>query len=108
MSTTLVEVAPDEPGIEFMDLGPVIESVEIRITGEDGVTPLPESVIGRLQIRGLVVTPGYVNRPAANLEAFVADGWFESGDLGFLRNGRLHLTWKTPGNYKHPRCKLIL
>jgi len=75
-----------------MDLGPVIESVEIRITGEDGVTPLPENVIGRLQIRGLVVTPGYVNRPAANLEAFVADGWFDSGDLGFLRNGRLHLT----------------
>jgi len=92
LSTMLVEVGADEPGVEFMDLGKVIDSVEIRITAADGVTPLPENVIGRLQIRGSVVTPGYVNRPAANHEAFVAEGWFDSGDLGFLRNGRLHLT----------------
>ena len=87
-----------------------IESVEIRITGEDGVTPLPENAIGRLQIRGLVVTPGYVNcQPACSESRGLCRRW-----LVWVRRPRIFakwqttLDWKTPGNYKHPRCKLIL
>jgi len=35
---------------------------------------------------------GYYNHPEANAESFVGDGWFDSGDLGFLHGGRLFLT----------------
>jgi nonribosomal peptide synthetase DhbF len=75
----------------FVDLGPPVRGVQIRIT--DGQNrPVREGVIGRFQIKGGVVTPGYLNNPQANQEAFVGDGWFNSGDLGFILNGRLTLT----------------
>jgi len=35
--------------------------------------------------RGPSVTPGYINNEDANKNAFTADGWFRTGDLGFLR-----------------------
>jgi acyl-CoA synthetase (AMP-forming)/AMP-acid ligase II len=84
-----------EPGsreaIGFIDLGPVMPGVEIRITDSDNQV-LPEGVIGRFQIRGAVTTPGYLENAEANREAFVGDGWFNSGDLGFIKHGRLTLT----------------
>lgn len=75
----------------FVDLGPLMPGVEIRITDENNQL-VKEGVIGRMQIRGPVVTPGYLDNPAANAEAFVGDGWFNSGDLGFIWNRRLVLT----------------
>ncbi|MCC6557952.1 MAG: amino acid adenylation domain-containing protein, partial [Polyangiaceae bacterium] len=77
--------------IPFVDLGPPVPGVEIRIAGADDRV-VPEGVIGRLQIRGAVVTPGYLRNEPANREAFVGDGWFNSGDLGFIKGGRLTLT----------------
>jgi acyl-CoA synthetase (AMP-forming)/AMP-acid ligase II len=77
--------------IAFIDLGPVMPGVDIRIVDTDNQL-LPEGVIGRFQIRGAVTTPGYLENDQANREAFVGDGWFNSGDLGFIKNGRLTLT----------------
>jgi sugar O-acyltransferase (sialic acid O-acetyltransferase NeuD family) len=87
--------------LEFTDLGPVVRGVEIRIAvlGEPTV-PERDCVIGHFQIKGPVVTPGYVNRPDSNAEAFVGDGWVDSGDLGVIRNRRLYLT----GRYKESIC----
>jgi amino acid adenylation domain-containing protein len=81
----------DARSVVFVDLGPPIPGVEIRIT-DAANRVVPEGVIGRFQIRGAVITPGYLNNDAANKEAFVGDGWFNSGDLGFIRHGRLTLT----------------
>jgi acyl-CoA synthetase (AMP-forming)/AMP-acid ligase II/acyl carrier protein len=77
--------------IMFADLGPPAPGIQIRITDEHNKT-VPEAMIGRLQIKGPVVTPGYLNNDAANREAFVGDDWFNTGDLGFILNGRLTLT----------------
>ncbi|HEX8933018.1 MAG TPA: SDR family NAD(P)-dependent oxidoreductase, partial [Pseudonocardiaceae bacterium] len=38
------------------------------------------------------MTAGYYENPAANADVFTADGWFNTGDRGFLRDGRLTLT----------------
>ncbi len=83
--------ADDPAATALMRLGPPVPGVEIRIAGPDGAV-LPEATIGRLQIRGDVVTPGYVQNEAANREALVGDGWLDSGDLGFMRDGALVLT----------------
>ncbi|MGD2089536.1 MAG: SDR family NAD(P)-dependent oxidoreductase, partial [Candidatus Aminicenantes bacterium] len=77
--------------VTFVDLGPPIPGVQIRIVDKKNQL-LPEGVIGRLQIKGDVVTPGYFNNPAANRDAFVGNGWFDSGDLGFILDKRLVLT----------------
>jgi len=39
---------------------------------------------GEVLIRGPNVFPGYRNNPEANAEAFTEDGWFRTGDLGYL------------------------
>ncbi|WP_341991078.1 SDR family NAD(P)-dependent oxidoreductase [Azorhizobium sp. AG788] len=85
-------VAPDAPdAVAFVKLGPPVPGVAIRIVDNAGAL-LPEGVIGRFQIKGGVITPGYRNNAVANHEALVGDGWFNTGDLGFIRDGNLTLT----------------
>ncbi|MCW3054578.1 MAG: hypothetical protein JWN14_3748, partial [Chthonomonadales bacterium] len=92
LSSDLIEAEPGDSGItDFVDLGPPMPGVQIRITDSEN-RPVREGVIGRFQIKGGVIMPGYLNNEAANREAFVGDGWFNSGDLGFILNGSLTLT----------------
>jgi len=51
---------------------------------------LAEGVQGEVVVRGPSITPGYLNNPAANAEAFF-DGWFRTGDLGVIDDGYLRL-----------------
>lgn len=46
--------------------------------------PLPPGEIGEIEVRGPHVFAGYVNRPDATAEAFSQDGWFKTGDLGWV------------------------
>jgi surfactin family lipopeptide synthetase A len=88
----LQETADDDSSAAtFVDLGPPMRGVEIRITDASN-RPVSEGVVGRLQIRGGVLTPGYLMNEEANREAFVGDGWFNTGDVGFILDGRLTLT----------------
>jgi long-chain acyl-CoA synthetase len=63
---------------------------EIRITDPD------DHGIGEIELRGGSITPGYINNPEANRAAFTPDGWFRTGDLGFLdRDGFLFVTGRS-------------
>ncbi|SFS42490.1 non-ribosomal peptide synthetase [Saccharopolyspora flava] len=53
---------------------------------------LVEGEVGRLQVRGTSVTEGYHDNAKANAESFTEDGWFDTGDLAFLRDGELFIT----------------
>lgn len=75
----------------FTDLGSVIPGITIRIVDEQN-SVLREDTIGRLQVKGNAVSPGYYNNHNANGQAFLKDGWFDTGDLGFLTNGQLVVT----------------
>ncbi len=81
----------DAATVTFIDLGPPMPGVQIRITDTQN-NVLPEGMIGQFQIKGTVLMPGYLYNDAANQESFVGDGWFNSGDIGFILNGRLTLT----------------
>ncbi|ADO67834.1 non-ribosomal peptide synthetase [Stigmatella aurantiaca] len=81
----------DASTVTFVEVGPPNPGVQLRIVDEN-LRLLPEGVIGRVQARGAVVTPGYLHNEAANREAFVGEGWFNTGDSGFLWRGRLTLT----------------
>nr|BBD17741.1 non-ribosomal peptide synthetase [Streptomyces sp.] len=85
---TLDNSSDDDP---YVSCGRPLPGVTLRIAGEDGRI-LPEGRIGRLQISGAPVTDGYHRAPEHNAEAFTPDGWFDTGDLAFLRDGALTLT----------------
>jgi acyl-CoA synthetase (AMP-forming)/AMP-acid ligase II len=75
----------------FVEVGAPILGVYLRIVDEQNQV-IEEGKIGILQVKGLTVMSGYYQNPQANQEAFTEDGWFNTGDLGFLQDGRLTLT----------------
>ena len=78
----------DDP---FVEVGRPIPGFSVRIVDQNDRL-LVEGQTGSLQVRGDQVTAGYYNRPDLNAEAFTVDGWFRTGDLGFLSRGRLTIT----------------
>jgi acyl-CoA synthetase (AMP-forming)/AMP-acid ligase II len=60
--------------------------VELRIADGDGPVGagLPSGSVGEVCIRSVCNCRGYWNKPDATLIAFPGDGWFRSGDLGYL------------------------
>lgn len=83
--------ADDERRLTLVDLGYPVEGCGLRICGDDGAILAAERV-GEIQISGANVTRGYYNNAAATREVFTADGWLRTGDMGFLRGGRLTVT----------------
>jgi acyl-CoA synthetase (AMP-forming)/AMP-acid ligase II len=57
--------------------------VELRVVDDDARPCAPDE-IGEVQFKGPNVFAGYWGRPDATAEAFTADGWFRTGDLGRL------------------------
>ncbi len=65
--------------------------VEMMIAGDDG-QPLPQGEVGEVCIRSAANVRGYWNKPEATAQAFTADGWFKTGDLGrFDEDGYLFI-----------------
>jgi fatty-acyl-CoA synthase len=86
----LTETAPGGTLIPVADwkrkagtVGKAMPFVELRVTGESG-EPCAPGVVGEVHFRGPNVFAGYWNLPDATAEAFTSDGWFRSGDLGFV------------------------
>jgi malonyl-CoA/methylmalonyl-CoA synthetase len=55
---------------------------EARVVDVRTREPLPDGATGEIEVRGPHVFAGYWERPDATAEAFGADGWFATGDLG--------------------------
>ncbi|HUF99260.1 MAG TPA: long-chain-fatty-acid--CoA ligase [Ilumatobacter sp.] len=71
--------------------GRALPGVGLRIVDPETGAECAEGSVGEVLIRAASVMVGYWNQPAATAEAIDADGWFHSGDAGFLRDGRLYL-----------------
>ena len=59
---------------------------------EDGVTPRPDGQSGELQVRGPMVFVRYYNNPEATSSSFVEGGWYRTGDVGIIENGKMRLS----------------
>ncbi len=67
--------------------GPAMRGVEVRVAD-----PRPDTHEGEIQIRGPNVTKGYYLDPARTAEAFTPDGFFKTGDLGYIDDkGRIFI-----------------
>ncbi len=74
------------------NIGVPIPSTEAAILDEEG-RRLPAGEIGEIAIRGPQVMKGYWQRPEETARVFTAEGWFRTGDMGFMdENGSFKIT----------------
>lgn len=76
---------------EFINCGQPLPHFEVEIRDEAG-NALPDRECGRIFLRGPSLMSGYFNNPEASREALSADGWLDTGDLGYRVNGSLYIT----------------
>jgi malonyl-CoA/methylmalonyl-CoA synthetase len=58
-----------------------LPGVRLRIAGEPGVA-IAANEIGGIEVKGPSIFTGYWRAPELTREAFTADGWFRTGDVG--------------------------
>ncbi|MBU2699290.1 amino acid adenylation domain-containing protein [Sporomusaceae bacterium BoRhaA] len=75
-------------GIRFAYLGHPLNSCRIRICNCENKV-LEDNIVGYIQIQGKNVTSGYYNNIEATEKVITNDGWLNTGDVGFARNGGL-------------------
>ncbi|KQO79079.1 long-chain-fatty-acid--CoA ligase [Rhizobium sp. Leaf262] len=64
-------------------IGLPVSSTDIDIRDDDG-NSLPLGEVGEICIRGPQVMPGYWQRPDETAKVMTPDGFFRSGDMGFM------------------------
>ncbi|NEA98887.1 SDR family oxidoreductase [Streptomyces sp. SID13726] len=87
-------VLPAQPAAgegTFVSCGLPYPGFAMRVVDGEGRV-VPEGTVGLFQVRGTSVTSGYHDNPEKNAESFTDDGWFDTGDLAFLRSGELYIT----------------
>ncbi|WP_435834068.1 amino acid adenylation domain-containing protein [Streptomyces anulatus] len=85
-----VDAEPGESAVELMDVGLPVAGCAVRIVDDAG-TVLGDRRTGHIMVSGPQLARGYHRLPDVSAEVF-AEGWLRTGDLGFLRNGRLCVT----------------
>lgn len=76
--------------------GRPIDGIEIKIGADNEIL-----------LKGPTITPGYYKREALNAQAFDADGFFHTGDAGYMKDGELYLTERIKDLFKTSNGKYI-
>jgi non-ribosomal peptide synthetase component E (peptide arylation enzyme) len=86
----------DDPQKVNGTIGRPVRAMELRIVDGQG-NDVPPGDIGELMSRGPSIHLGYHNNPTANAQAFTADGWFRTGDLGRVvdADGNVQITGRS-------------
>ena len=98
LTESLATVSCDHKGEPYTigSVGRPIEGLEIKIGDNDEVL-----------LKGPTITRGYYHRDQINAEAFDADGFFHTGDAGYLKNGELFLKERIKDLFKTSNGKYV-
>ncbi len=84
-------------GYEIGSVGRPLPGVEVKLSND-----------GEVLVKGATITAGYYKNDAANAEAFTANGFFRTGDRGYLTpDGSLVLTDRIKDLFKTSNGKYI-
>ena len=92
---TVSNVHKDKP-FTIGSVGRPINGLDIKIGENDEIL-----------LKGPTITRGYYKRDALNQEAFTEDGYFRTGDAGYLKDGELYLKERIKELYKTSNGKYI-
>ncbi len=80
-------VGEDHPTAQLrVSCGAPIPGTDVRVIDDRGL-PVGERVVGEIAIRSNCLLTAYYNRP--DLHPFDSDGWYLTGDMGYLADGEL-------------------
>jgi fatty-acyl-CoA synthase len=83
-------VASDDPqAVSQVSCGRPMNGVQIKIIDEQG-NPLPERAVGDVLVWNEFMFSGYYHRADLTEKAF-KDGWFITGDMGYVADGELYI-----------------
>ena len=82
-------VAVNSPGkVRFHSVGQPVKGCRVRIDKQD-----ESDETGEICVKGDNVMMGYFKDPEATKEAFTEDGWFKTGDIGYIdKDGYIFIT----------------
>jgi len=87
-----VTVGADAPRARaFARCGPALPDHELEVRDADGAV-LAERQVGRIFARGPSLMGGYFDQPEETARVLAADGWLDTGDIGFLVEGEIVIT----------------
>ena len=98
LTESLATVSCDHLGEPYTvgSVGHPIEGISIKISEE-----------GEILLKGPTITCGYYNRDDLTRDAFTEDGYFKTGDAGYIKNGELFLTERIKDLFKTSNGKYI-
>src|SRR5205823_1060538 len=73
-------------------VGRPLPGVEVRIVAANGACS--DGEVGQIEVTGPTVAAGYIDDDAA-WQATLVDGWLQTGDLGYWRDGDLIVTGRS-------------
>lgn len=80
----------EKESLVFVSEGVAIEGHQIRVV-DDKINGLAERHVGNVQFRGPSAMQGYYKNPKATAAVYF-DGWWGTGDLGYIADGELFIT----------------
>ncbi len=75
----------------FVVCGRVLPGHQLEVRDEIG-SVLADREVGRIFVKGPSIMPGYFGEPDASREVLSADGWLDTGDLGYALAGEIVVT----------------
>lgn len=88
---------PDDPSDAlktFMICGRPLPGHDLIVTN-DQQEPLPDRHLGHVLIRGPSIMSGYISEGPAHASSASADGFLDTGDLGYLIDGQVVITGRS-------------
>ena len=94
-SVTILMPEDHDPGGPRADLlrscGKAVGGHELQIVSRETGVVLPDGEVGEICVRGPQIMRGYWRNDQATGESIAADGWFKSGDAGYMKDGFLFI-----------------
>lgn len=81
----------DAPTRAFVLCGPILPDHDVEVRDEAG-RALADRRVGRIFVRGPSLMSGYFGAPEETARVMTADGWMDTGDLGYLLDGDIVIT----------------
>ena len=95
-STATVSCDVDGKPITLGSVGRLVDGIEIKFGENDEIL-----------LRGKTITPGYYKKDSATKAAIDDDGWFHTGDAGYMKDGELFLKERIKDLFKTSNGKYI-